>query len=565
MFRKSNKHHQLDAFSAASNLLQGKTLDFYQNPLAWHNLFRKEILMRLNEGLFSELFCADNGAPNASIRVLLSMMILKEGHGWSDSELFENCRYNMLIRSSLGLMNMEDVVPTESTYYLFRKRIVDHEKSKGENLFEKAFAQITKTQMIDFHVSGKKIRMDSKLLGSNIAWLSRYELIHDTLAIFVRNSRLQINEGDFTSAEFALMEALLKETGNKVVYRSTQDEITDRITSLGLLIYKLLKMFEAFQGKEYQMLERVFNEQFTVDEETKEVIALEKEKISAKSLQSPHDEECTYRNKDGNKVKGYSVNVTETCDTEQGNLNLIVDVAVDTVSTPDTEFLKPGIEGAQEVVTGQIEKAIADGAYNSQENQAFCQNEAIELVVQAIQGAESRHNLSIDEQTGELRVEDNVTGEVIPATKIVCKKDSGIDKWRIKTSNSKYKYRYFTMKDVIASQLRQKVRQTPRDELNIRNNVEATIFQVGYHYPNDKSRYRGLCKHKMWASVRSLWVNFRRIEKHTVKMGLTTCFFAESWVKNRLDKFKLILFGFFSRVATYFLPTQFWGQTTRTF
>jgi hypothetical protein len=54
-------------------------------------------------------------------------------------------------------------------------------------LFEKAFAQITKTQMIDFYVSGKKIRMDSKLLGSNIAWLSRYELI-DTLAIFLRNS-----------------------------------------------------------------------------------------------------------------------------------------------------------------------------------------------------------------------------------------------------------------------------------------------------------------------------------------------------------------------------------------
>jgi hypothetical protein len=34
--------------------------------------------MRLNESLFSELFCADNGAPNASIRVMPAMMIIKE-------------------------------------------------------------------------------------------------------------------------------------------------------------------------------------------------------------------------------------------------------------------------------------------------------------------------------------------------------------------------------------------------------------------------------------------------------------------------------------------------------
>jgi hypothetical protein len=147
MFRKSDKYHQLDVFSAPGNLLQGKSLNFYQDRQSWHNLFRKEVLMRLNEDLFSELFCADNGAPNAPVRVLLGMMVLKEAHRWSDSELFENCRYNILVRSSLGLMNMEDPVPAESTYYLFRKRIVEHEKEKEENLFEKAFAQITKSQI----------------------------------------------------------------------------------------------------------------------------------------------------------------------------------------------------------------------------------------------------------------------------------------------------------------------------------------------------------------------------------------------------------------------------------
>jgi len=49
------------------------------------------------------------------------------------------------------------------------------------------------------------------------------------------------------------------------------------------------------------------------------------------------------------------------------------------------------------------------------------------------------------------------------------------------------------------------------EELNRRNNVEANIFQLGYHYPNAKSRYRTLIKHKMFAHCRCFWIIFVRI------------------------------------------------------
>jgi hypothetical protein len=62
------------------------------------------------------------------------MMILKESFVWSDSQLFEHCRFNLLVRSSLGLFNMNDPLPVESTYYLLRKRIYDHQKQCGEDL-----------------------------------------------------------------------------------------------------------------------------------------------------------------------------------------------------------------------------------------------------------------------------------------------------------------------------------------------------------------------------------------------------------------------------------------------
>lgn len=55
-------------------------------------------------------------------------MILKEALGLSDDQIFEQTRFNLLTRSAIGLINTDDMVPTESTYYLFRKRIVENEK-----------------------------------------------------------------------------------------------------------------------------------------------------------------------------------------------------------------------------------------------------------------------------------------------------------------------------------------------------------------------------------------------------------------------------------------------------
>jgi hypothetical protein len=81
--------------------------------------------MRVDESIFSVLYTDGKGAPNASIRVLIGMMILKEGQGWSDEQLFENCEYNLLVRSALGLMSLEDAAPVSSTYYLFRRNLVE--------------------------------------------------------------------------------------------------------------------------------------------------------------------------------------------------------------------------------------------------------------------------------------------------------------------------------------------------------------------------------------------------------------------------------------------------------
>lgn len=186
MFKKSAAAIQHDLFSSSQNLLRGKSLKIYDDESSWHNLFRDQVTMRIDESIFEPLYSVGTGSPNASIRVMIAMMVLKEAEGLSDQKLFEDCRFNILTRSAIGLLKVDDALPTQSTYYLFRKQVDQYAKAGNANLFDLVFSQISKDQCLAFDVSGKRIRMDSKLLGSNIAWLSRYELVHETLGLFYK-------------------------------------------------------------------------------------------------------------------------------------------------------------------------------------------------------------------------------------------------------------------------------------------------------------------------------------------------------------------------------------------
>jgi hypothetical protein len=84
------------------------------------------------------------------------------------------------------------------------------------------------------------------------------------------------------------------------------------------------------------------------------------------------DTECDYRNKDGNQVKGYSMNITESCDDEK-ELNLIGSVDVREVTTADVYFFENDIKNAQKVFPDKTAYAHTDRAYHSPDNQDYYQ------------------------------------------------------------------------------------------------------------------------------------------------------------------------------------------------
>ena len=186
MFKKSSTNKQLGLFSTPSDLMCKRESKQYDDELAWHSQFYRNVTSKIDEEAFRPLYIAkESGAPTKHIRQLVAMNIPKEGAGCSDEQLFENCRYNLLWCKALGLFSLDDECPSTASYYLFRSMICDYEgKSESHaNLFEVCFKKLTAVQVKSYKVSGRVVRMDSKLISSNIAWFPRYEIIHKTLVM----------------------------------------------------------------------------------------------------------------------------------------------------------------------------------------------------------------------------------------------------------------------------------------------------------------------------------------------------------------------------------------------
>ena len=502
MFRKTETNPQLDLFTAPSTILPKRAQKKYTDEKAWHNQFFKLVTSRIDEEAFMPLFEETNmGAPNASIRILVAMSILKEGFGCSDEALFEKCEFDLLARKALGLEMLDDKLPSLDTYYLFGRRLTDYEQRTGVNLMERCFEQVTGEQIKLFRISGNSVRMDSKLIGSNIARQSRYELIHATLAKYLKANTLDRLPKELREQA----DAYLKEDGSKTVYRSDSDTLQSRLQAIGDFIHSILRQFTD-ESPLYALLSRVFSEQYLVGEDGK-VTLRDKKTVSANSVQNPNDPEASYRDKHDQKVQGYVSNFTETV--EEDKPSIITSVQVETATFADCHFVEEAVENSERVTKSTVEDLYADGAYQSPENRKFAEDHGgMRLKTGKMQGG-ARWELVPHKHDDGLTVREIATGKTFEAVKSVNQKGKH-ERWRIPWNN-KTGWRYFQDTEVEAYQLRKQTESLPPEEQHKRNNVEAAMFQYSFHTRNGKTRYRGLFKHRMQAHSRAMWMNLRRV------------------------------------------------------
>ena len=285
MFKKSPKTKQFDMFSSPSGLLCEREGRLYDDPSAWHNTFYRDVTSNIDEEIFKPLYTTEKddnrvGRPNVPIRILVAMIILKEGIGCSDEQLYEHCRFNLLYRRALGMVSLDEQCPTIDSYYGFRRKLCKHEEKFNENLFDKCFKQITKQQAKEYRISGKSIRMDSKLISSNIAWYSRYEIIQKSFVSAVTKEELE-RISDQLIRQQAL--AFFVEDAAKTVYRTGSETMGKRLLTLGIVIDYILT--HSVSGDK-SLLERVFSEQYEKSDDGV-VSVRDKRKISAKMYRIP--------------------------------------------------------------------------------------------------------------------------------------------------------------------------------------------------------------------------------------------------------------------------------------
>jgi len=485
---------QADVLSNFESYLSAGKRETLHDRSAWHNVFFTHLVSRINEDRFAPLFDDTRGRPNASIRMLVGMIFLKEGRNWSDAELFEQCKFNILVLRALGLSNLDEEVPAASTYYLFRQQLFEYESQHGEDLIGQTFKEVTRDQANQFGVNADYTRMDSKLFGSNIANCCRLQLVVGCLRVFWKSlSRDQRQRA--SDPDRAVLDELLDKKPHHVVYGLKEAEKATRLQEFGGLISRLLDVYSESDSDHLGSIERVFREQYNVVE--KKIVVKEPKKVASSSLQSPHDPDATFRKKQGRKTKGYTANVTETCNPQ--GLNLITDIQIAEANKSDTEFVVTAIENTEAVV-GEVQEVSMDGAYNSPDNTTYAANNGKTFHFGGMQGTEPR--FAYEPTDDGIVVTDTKTGE----TQVAEKTRSG------KSYRASFdKPHYFREEQVQNFQRRKQIQEMPYEVRCRRNNVEATVFHLSHLLRQGNTRYRGAPRNRLWGICRAAWVNLVRI------------------------------------------------------
>jgi len=530
---KSSVNNQGNLFSGITTHITSRKEKMLLDPSSWHNLFYQEVVSRIDEYIFSVLYCGDNGRPNASIRVLIGMMVLKEGNGWSDEQLFDECRFNIKVMMALGHMNLDEDVPSESTYYLFRRLLDDYNRLKGTDLLKQCFEKITTDQLRSYNVSGKKIRLDSKLINSDIAVCSRVDLILESIRKFVKHLAIGELKEKIEQEDYELLLKLKKKSTTNITFGLTKADKQLLLHRMGFVIKALLNCCK--HKPRYDLLKRLYEDQYTEvnkpdqngddNDDTGTPELKDEKEILSTSMQSIHDPEATFRTKGhGTKkqqISGYHANITETCD-ESNEFNLIVDAQVDKAHISENDFLLDSIVTSKEVMQNAgndhkggakvIEQVTTDGGYDSIENRKeMSKQDMPHWNLSKAKGVKQSFIMYKDDDNN-LQAIDKRTGVQCEISR--SKKDDKVVIIIPATKDRKIKRRYFKDEKIENYIVLQNILNgiKPEDR-NLRANVESTIHQSFHRLlKRNKVRYRGQHRCQMYVISRVLWANFRRIQ-----------------------------------------------------
>lgn len=149
---------------------------------SWAEAFRTRVLPLIDEEAFRACFCADNGRPNTSIRLLVGLHLLKEADDLTDAQVLDALEFNLQWQHALGV-EPADAHICEKTLHNFRHLMLGNARACA--VFEYMTAALMKADGL----AAVRQRLDSTHVMSNIAVLTRLGLFTETVTNFLRDLR----------------------------------------------------------------------------------------------------------------------------------------------------------------------------------------------------------------------------------------------------------------------------------------------------------------------------------------------------------------------------------------
>ena len=513
MFRK-NQRSQQPLLISHVNELPIHSLKILKG--SWAATFREEVFLRIEEDRFAVLYADCPSRPNVPVNVLMGVEILKSGFGWSDEELYAHFLFDLQVRYALGSDNFGEGDFDLRTLYYFRQSLSQYALKTGVNLVALTFADITDQQLQRFEVKTGIQRMDSTNIASNIADLSRLELL---VTVLQRLHRM-LSPEDQARYQERLAPYLDKSAGQYTYRIKGKAAVWEHIQQVGIVLNALLEQLQGDYEQQavYVVALRFFEENF--NRVAGQVDAKQNAEIQAGCLQSVDDLEASYRVKNNRAHKGYAANLSKTAD-PTNPVQLVTQISVAPNRTYDADFLKADVPAIQARM--ELHQLANDGQYLGVEVDQILRDAQIEQFASALTGKLEQH------AEGELIVADfamqlDQQGQVCQAT---CPAGHSAD---LHPTHSRRSCPLdFPLELCTACPLQEQcpvrrnakntrffltVTQKQAEARALRTAVEATVFQLTHNMPHDKVPVRGRFRVTNVVLCSALALNARRIDRY---------------------------------------------------
>lgn len=326
----------------------------------WCFIYRDQIYPLIDEDKFKHLFAEEGGAPNKSIKAMVSILIFMgmEKLTWRGAEFHFSRRVDWWIATHTPI---REAKIDHTTLFKFYNRL------EADDTARELFQDLTVQFAEACGTSLKKQRSDSFFIHGWLQILSRYGLFNETIRVFLQNLRKQ-KPGLYETISPELSRGYLEKDFD--LTEKDREKAQGQIRLMAHDLYLLYKTFENHhQVKHYQSfktLVAIFHQQCQLveshDKEDNSPDILIREKPQGDEIiSSPHNTEARYTRKGKQTVCGQKGFLTESCG-EENKTQFITDIETTPATTADVTEL-PNIQDRLEESQMKPDEQYGDAGF----------------------------------------------------------------------------------------------------------------------------------------------------------------------------------------------------------